>query len=320
MKRAAADILIIETEHAADLAYYRSVIAKQLPGLRIHGAASVEEANSCPRSVTAVIGKAHVIPEALLKSLPQLEWVQALTTGVDALMAMKLPAHITLTSARGIHGPQMSELCFMHMLMLLRDYPRIARNQAAAHWERWPQKLLYGKTVGLVGIGAISIELAARCQAFGMQVLGVSDSLKQAQGFAEVHPRSQLVAVAARVDFLVALVPYTPATHHIINAEVLAAMRPDSYFINIARGPVLDEAALIETLRRKGIAGAGLDVFATEPLPATSPLWSLPNAVITPHLGGLSDCYAQQLTPLILHNLHCYADGNFNGMRNRVER
>jgi D-2-hydroxyacid dehydrogenase (NADP+) len=214
----------------------------------------------------------------------------------------------------------MSELCFMHMLILLRDYPQMARNQAAALWERKPQRLLHGKTVGIVGVGAISMELAARCKVFGMRVIGVSDSLKQADGFAEVLPRAQLHAVAARVDFLVVLVPYSATTHHIINANTLNSLRPDSYLINIARGAVVDEAALVDVLRQRRIAGAGLDVFATEPLPASSPLWSLPNVIITPHVGGLSDQYAEQLTPLLLHNLRCYVSGDWAAMQNRVAR
>jgi D-2-hydroxyacid dehydrogenase (NADP+) len=316
----AARVLIVETEHPADLAYYRSVIAKALPQVVLYGAGSAADVAAVRGDVTAVIGKAHALPASLLAALPNLDWIQALTTGVDALMAMNLPARITITSARGIHGPQMSELCFMHMLMLLRDYPRMARNQATAKWERWPQRLLHGKTVGIVGVGAISIDLAARCRTFGMRTVGISDRLRQVDGFDELLPRSQLASVASRVDFLVALVPYTSATHHLINATVLAAMRPNSYLINIARGPVIDESALIDALRHQRIAGAGLDVFDNEPLPVTSPLWSLPNVIITPHIGGLSDCYAEQLTPLLLHNLRCYASGDRAGMKNLVER
>jgi phosphoglycerate dehydrogenase-like enzyme len=313
-------VLIVETEYPADIDHYRSAIAGELPMVQVHGAASSAEAAAWRGDVTAVIGKAQSLPASLLCSLPRLQWIQALTTGVDPLMAMKLPPHITIASARGIHGPQMSELCFMHMLILLRDYPRMARNQAAARWERKPQRLLDGKTIGIVGMGAISVELAARCRAFGMRVIGVSDSLRHAEGFAEIVSRSSLVDVAARVDFLVVLVPYTDATHHIINANVLRAMRSDSYLINIARGAVVDEAALVEVMREQRIAGAGLDVFATEPLPASSPLWTLPNVIITPHIGGLSDNYAVQLTPLLLHNLRCHVNGDITSMRNIVAR
>jgi D-2-hydroxyacid dehydrogenase (NADP+) len=118
-----ASILIVETEHPEDIGHYRSVLARELPMVRVHGAATHAEAAAWRGAVTAVIGKAQSLPATLLNALPDLNWIQALTTGVDPLMAMNLPPNITITSARGIHGPQMSELCFMHMLMLLRDYP-----------------------------------------------------------------------------------------------------------------------------------------------------------------------------------------------------
>jgi phosphoglycerate dehydrogenase-like enzyme len=311
-------ILIVETEHPADIDHFKAAIAAELPAVQVHAARTAIEAAGWRGNASVVVGKAHTLPAELLRALPQLEWVQALTTGVDHVLGMNLPPHVAITSARGVHGPQMSELCFMLMLNLLRDFPRMSRNQAESTWRRWPQRLLKGKTIAIVGVGAISLELAARCQVFGMQVLGISDSQPTASGFNALFPRTQLQAVAARADFLVALVPYTAATHHLISAEVLAAMRPDAYFINIARGPVVDEAALIDALRAGRIAGAGLDVFATEPLPASSPLWSLPNLIITPHIGGMSDDYAEQLTPLLLHNLRCYVQGDLAGMWNRV--
>jgi phosphoglycerate dehydrogenase-like enzyme len=315
-----ASVLIVESEHPSDIDHFSAAIAKSLPTVRVHSVRSRAEAIAWRGDVTAVIGKAHTLPAELVKALPHLDWVQALTTGVDTVLAMNLPAHVTISSARGVHGPQMSELCFMLMLNLLRDFPRMQRNQSEARWQRWPQRLLKGKTIAIIGVGMISLELAARCQSFGMRVIGVSDSQSSASGFDELQPRAQLHAVAARCDFLVALVPYAPATHHMINAAVLAAMRPDSYFINIARGPVADETALIEALRARRIAGAGLDVFEIEPLAADSALWSMPNVIITPHIGGMSDDYAEQLTPLLLHNLGCYVRGESAAMQNLVER
>jgi phosphoglycerate dehydrogenase-like enzyme len=105
-----------------------------------------------------------------------------------------------------------------------------------------------------------------------------------------------------------------------VNAAVLAAMKPSAFLINVARGNVVDELALIETLRARRIAGAGLDVFATEPLPATSPLWGLDNVIVTPHVGGLSDIYAEQALPYLVHNVRAYLAGNVAGMQNRIER
>jgi phosphoglycerate dehydrogenase-like enzyme len=140
-----------------------------------------------------------------------------------------------------------------------------------------------------------------------------------APGFDAIEPRSRLGSVAAAADFLVVLAPLTPESDHLISADVLRQMRPQAFLINLARGRVVDEAALIGALQRGEIAGAGLDVFETEPLPPESPLWHLPNVIVTPHVGGLSDIYARQLLPLVLHNARAYLAGDFNALQNRVQ-
>lgn len=170
----------------------------------------------------------------------------------------------------------------------------------------------------LVGVGAISEELALRCKAFKMTVLGVSASRHEAAGFDRIYLREDLLTAAAQGDFLVVLVPYEPSTHHLIDRRVLDAMPAHARLLNIARGPVIDEAALIAALRDKRIAGAGLDVFCTEPLPPDSPLWTLPNVIITPRIGGMSDSYAEQVLPLLMANVRAYAARNHNAMRNIV--
>jgi phosphoglycerate dehydrogenase-like enzyme len=142
-----------------------------------------------------------------------------------------------------------------------------------------------------------------------MHVIGVSNAVDAAAHCDEIVPRRQLAAVAGRSDFLVLVAPYSPATHHLIDERVLQAMKPGSFLLNIARGPVVDEQALVAALRAGGIGGAALDVFDREPLDPASALWSLPNVIITPHVGGFSDCYAQQLMPLVVDNLHAWISG-----------
>src|SRR6185312_14580497 len=134
----------------------------------------------------------------------------------------------------------------------------------------------------------------------------VSGGRAKAPYFDEVHPRTELVKVAARADFLMLLVPYAPETHHLINRDVLAAMKPSAFLINLARGGVLDEAALIEHLRAGKIAGAALDVFSPQPLPPDSPLWQMPNVIITPNVGGRSDVFVQQTLTIIEPNLRAF--------------
>ena len=302
-----------------DAAYYASELAQACPGHVFHSGRSVAELLPHCAGVSVLMGLAHGISPELIAATPKLAWIQALTTGVDALAKLKnLPTDVLVTSARGIHGPQMSELAILLMLSLLRDFGKILDNQKRSKWQRWPQKLLLGKTVALVGIGAISEELARRCQAFGMRVIGVSSARTSAPHFDMVLPREELKQAAAEADFLVALVPYTPQTHHMIDGAVLDAMAREAFFINLARGPVADEAALIERLAARSIAGAGLDVFETEPLPGTSPLWRLDNVIVTPHVGGMSDSYADQALPLAIENLTLFAQGQKHKLRNLV--
>jgi phosphoglycerate dehydrogenase-like enzyme len=312
-------ILIYEPDSVAHVQTYAAAVTRAAPGLRLVATSERGAALAAAPTTTAVIAKAQDVLPELVAAMPALDWIQALTTGIDPLIALKLPRSVTVTTTRGMHAPQMAELAFLLMLSLSRNAPQLLANQREARWKRWGQHLLLGKTVTIVGVGSISEALALRCRAFGIRVLGIS-SRTSAEGFDELHPRARLREVAARSDFVVVLAPYTTETHHLIDAAVLGAMRDTAFLINIARGNVVDEPALIEALKAGTIAGAGLDVFATEPLPATSPLWTLDNVIVTPHIGGLSDIYAEQALPILLHNLQAYVAGDLAAMQNRIGR
>jgi phosphoglycerate dehydrogenase-like enzyme len=316
----APSVLLIEDEIFTDLELYRREILVAAPDAQVATATNLAAALASPGDATVLMGKAHSIPAELLAHLPQLEWIHSLTTGVDRVLAAGPRKEIVITCARGIHSPQMTELAMLLMMSLLRNFPQMLRNQAAHRWDKQPQPLLLGKTLGIVGVGTIARELAQRCQAFGMRVLGVSDGQTSAPGFDAIRPRAELVRIAAQVDILLLLVPLTPATRQLVNAEVLAALRPESYLVNLARGPVVDEAALIDALRAQRIAGAALDVFDIEPLPADHPLWSLPNVIVTSHVGGLSTIYGQQNLPIIAENMRAWVSGDLVAMRNLIER
>ena len=304
-----------------DAALYAGAIRGAMPEATVHAVASAGAAAACGGGADVLVALAHEVPDALVAAMPRLRWIQALTTGTDHLAGLaSLPPAVTLTSARGIHGPQMAELAVMAMLALSRNLRGMLANQAQARWQRWPQPLLLGKTAVLVGVGAIGEALAPHCKGFGMRVVGVSDGRGAAPGFDAIVPRAQLAQAAAAADFLVVLVPYEAATHRIVSRDVIAAMRPSAFLLNLARGKVVDEPALAEALQAGRIAGAGLDVFEVEPLPPGSPLWGMANVILTPHVGGLSDNYAAQATPLLLANLAAYAAGDMEGMRNVVRR
>ena len=255
----------------------------------------------------------------VLGHMPNLRWVQGTGTGVDNIIDRPtLPADVLVTNMRGAHGPQMSEAAIGSMLALARKIPRTIRNQDKKVWERWLPQIIQGKTVGILGVGVIAEALAPRCQALGMTVVGLSTSQREVPGFDRMMKISELKQVAPELDYLVLLTPYSQATHHIVNEEVLMALKPGGFLINLARGGVLDENALIKALDAGHISGAALDVFTTEPLPPEHRFWSMENVMITCHIGGLADDYHLQALPIIETNLRHYLAREIDRMVNVV--
>lgn len=311
-------LLIIEKENPADLATYTAALAGALPTLKVVTAASEDEALAVCEECDGVAAKAQYIPAAVIARMPRLRWVQALTTGIDPLAALGLPADVAISSVRGVHGPQMAELTFLMMLSLARDFPRTLRNQSERLWQRWPQRMLDGRTILIVGIGVIGEAIAARANAFGMRVIGVSDGRSEAPGFTTIAPYAELAAQAAAADFVVVVTPYSARSHNLIDATVLRSMLSHAFLVNVSRGRVVDEAALLAVLNEGGIAGAALDVFEHEPLPSDSPLWQAPNLIVTPHVGGMSDRYAEQVLPILIQNARAFIDGRLGDLTNPV--
>jgi phosphoglycerate dehydrogenase-like enzyme len=213
----------------------------------------------------------------------------------------------------------MSEAALASMLVLSRKIHRSIRNQDKHKWENWPSRLLNGKTLGILGVGSIAESVAPRCQALGMKVVGISSGVRSVKGFEQVYDRANLAEVVPQLDYFLLLTPLSAATRNIINAEVLGLMKPDSYLINLARGGVVDEAALVETLRNERIAGASLDVFATEPLPEDHIFWTMENVFITCHQGASHDASARQILPTIVENIRRFGRGDFANMINVVK-
>ena len=302
-----------------DASLFMARALADFPNLDLLATNDREYARQQAENADALIGHAFQFDEDMLLRARRLRWIQSLTTGTDSILRLaSLRAEVTLTSTRGMHGPQMSELVFLQMLALLRDFPRMQRNQAAHAWNRWPQPLLWGKTAVIVGVGAIAEVLAPRCKAFGMTVCGVSGAARKPEGFDEVFGRDQLQRAAALADFLVLIVPYTPQTEKLIDAAVIAAMKPSAYLINVARGGVLDEHALLGALRERRLAGAALDVFRETPLPPDHPLWQEERVIITPHIGGMSTIYLDQAYPIVRENLRRFLAGEIRAMTNIV--
>ena len=296
-----------------------SLVAPSFPQLEFRSITERDGSGPGIAEAEAIFGFSHHFSEGILTAAKNLKWIQTFTTGVDGVLRLKsLRKDVILTSLRGVHGPQMSELVFLHMLALCRNFPRILDNQRNRVWERNAIPTLSGKTVVIFGVGTIASALAKRCKAFDMTVVGVSSTPRPMPEFDRMMARSDLNAAAALADFFVVLVPLSPETQGIVNAPVLAAMKPSAYLINVARGGVCDEDAIMAAVRSKQIAGAGLDVFSTTPLPAQSPLWDVPGILLTPHLGGLSTTYMEQSVPIVAQNLKCLVDDRLGDLSNII--
>jgi len=252
---------------------------------------------------------------------PRLKWVHSLGTGTDGITdSPHLGKDVIVTATRGIHGPPMSELAFLLMLTFARNFRRLEAQRAEKTWNRFPGSLLNEKTVGILGLGAIAEDMAPRFKAFGMRVVGISRTNRPIPGFDKVYARSEMAQAVAELDYFVLLVPLEDDTRNIVDDAVLNAMKPTSYLINLARGGVLDEAALLRALDGQKIAGAALDALATEPLPADSRLWSMPNVIITPHIGGYTDVYVRDAARQFEQNLGHFLAGRPEQMLHRETR
>lgn len=316
----AARIVYIGTQEAQAHAF-EELAARDFPAIDLYATDDRTDALSHLADAEGIIAHHFQFDEALLHSAPKLRWIQSLTTGTDGILRLpSLRPDVIVTSTRGMHGPQMSELVFLQMLALSRRFPVTLRNQQLQRWERWPQPLLLGKTIVIVGVGMIAETLALRCACFGMTVYGVSQTKRVPRGFDKVYGRAELATAAATADFLVLLVPYAADTESLIDARIIGAMKPTAFLINVARGGVLDETALLQALRDRRIAGAALDVFRETPLPPGDPLWTEERIIITPMLGGMSDIYLAQAYPMVRDNLSKFLTGDTRSMNNVVDR
>jgi D-2-hydroxyacid dehydrogenase (NADP+) len=269
----------------------------------------------------ALLTFAPMLSSKVLESAGKLKWVQALGTGVDNLTDQPtLRKDVIVTNIHGIHGPPVSEAAIATMLALARNIPAAVRAQDQQKWVRFPAQLLHNKTVGIFGVGVIAEALAPKCKAFGMRVVGISSAPRQVPGFDAMRSRDELTKAVGEFDFFVLLTPLTAATRNSIGAEVFAAMKPSSFLVNLARGGVVDEPALVDALKAKRIAGAALDVFNEEPLPAGHPFWSMPNVIITTHQGGFCDVYIDYALPTVEANMAAFLRGNTSAMINVVPR
>ena len=248
----------------------------------------------------------------------KLKWLHSTAAGVGQLMYPALrESGVVLTNASGVHTIPMAEHILGMLVALARRFHTAFRHQLRSHWaqqEIWDDQLrpreLQGQTLLLVGFGAIGREVARRVKPLGMRIWAVTRSGGGDTSLADRFlPASALGDVLHEADYVILAAPETPETHHLIGAAELQAMKPTAFLINVARGSLVDEAALVETLRRRAIAGAALDVTDEEPLPPEHPLWTLENVIITPHISAVSEFLWDRQTELLLENLERWFGG-----------
>src|SRR5437588_5789651 len=248
----------------------------------------------------------------------QLQWVHAPTAAVHQLLFAELVnSDVILTNSTDVHGPVVAEHVIAVIFALAKKIPQAVLFQQKrvwgqeAIWNEGPRpREIAGATVGLIGVGGIWREVARKAAALGMRVIAVREHPEKGrpEGVSEVFSPAQLDVVLGQADYVVVAAPLIPATEGLINAARLAVMKPDAYLINVGRGRQVNEAALYEALRKRRIAGAALDVFDKEPLPAESPLWGLENLLITPHTAGLTEKLWHRHYELFSENLRRYVN------------
>ncbi|MGE0555332.1 MAG: D-2-hydroxyacid dehydrogenase [Gemmatimonadales bacterium] len=291
-------------------------LARTAPGVRI--VSGLSRAEALARAEEADGADASYASPEFLEAATNLKWVQARSAGVDHVLSVPGLGgrdDLIVTNFRAVHGPAIADHVFAMLLALTRDLPHRLADQAEGRWNRsgpsvLPPVALEGRTLLVVGLGGIGTEIARRGHGFGMRVLGIRRSDDPGPDFVErVGKAADLPAFLAESDVVALAVPLTAETEGMIDSTALATMRPGGYLLNIARGQVVDQDALLAALRSGRLAGAGLDVTDPEPLPADHPLWRQPNVVITPHVASRAELTTERGEALLAENLRRFGAG-----------
>jgi phosphoglycerate dehydrogenase-like enzyme len=253
---------------------------------------------------------AGAVPAGLLPSMPKLRWAQAMSAGVEGWLGLPdLPPNLTLTCARGTHTESMPENIMGALFYVAKPVRIAVENQKSSKWVHTMPQPLTGKTLGILGLGAIGQEVARLASAFGMRVIGTRRRPTPMPNVAEILPPERTDEVLAQSDYVLLLLPATPATDNFINAERLAKMKPTAWLLNFGRGHIIKDDDLIAAAKARKIAGAVLDVFRQEPLPADHPFWKAEGIIVLPHIGGPHPQRDRFVARLFVENLGRFLDG-----------
>lgn len=283
-----------------------------------HFAFDLEGFDDAMRTAELLIGW-EIPRKDLRERAPALRWVHFTGAGLEHLTPFDwIPDGVTLTNNSGVHAPKAAEYAEMAILMLANRIPSHVTNQRQARWQQFFPAPVAGKTLLIVGVGAMGLAAAARAKRLGMRVLGIRRTGKPQPHVDRMYRPDALEKLLPQADVVLVTAPLTPATRGLIGRRQLALMKPEAGIINMGRAAIIDYAALAETLARGELSGAILDVFDPEPLPSTSPLWQTPNLIMTPHCSSDAPDYADRTLDLFFANLRRYLAGR--PLQNEVDR
>ena len=287
-----------------------SAIAQLVPG-------AVAEAYATPKDAANHVADADAIAlwgfqdiEPLLQNAPHVRWVHSLSDGVEKLLTPSMLSRpIVLTNSHGVHDKSVSEHAMALLLSWFHKIPDITHQKDARIWKRPKAEMLDGKTMLIVGFGSIGRAIAARAKVFGMRILAVRNHPAPDPLADELLSSADVTVALPRADVVVSALPATPETNGYFDRKIFSAMKPGAFFINIARASVVDETALLDALQEGPISGAGLDVFAKEPLPEDHLLWTMENVILTPHIASIIPDFWDRVLALLEQNFQSFAAG-----------
>jgi phosphoglycerate dehydrogenase-like enzyme len=308
-------VLVLTDADDPELRMLRSV-----PHLRVDSLADMTEEAKQAEVILYWAG-----PRALFRSVflacPGVRWVHSRAAGLDNFLFPELvQSPAPLTNGSGVFSQALGEFAIAAILYFAKDFSRMHRNQKAGRWEQFLVEEIAGQTVGIVGYGDIGRAVASRAHAMGMRILALKRHVPALSDplIAQFFQPAELAAMLAASDYVVVSAPLTPETHHMIGDAAFAAMKPNAVVINIGRGPVIDQAALVRALTDRKIKGAGLDVFEQEPIPAGDPIYKFENVLVSPHCADQTNTWLQQAMRFFLQQYERFS--NHQPLENIVEK
>ncbi len=299
-------LVLIHSGDAPTDTRLREGLAEAFPNLGLRTASTDHELDSTLPDAEVLV--AWKFPYERLRSAASLRWLQLLGAGLDSVSGLELPTGLPVTNIRGVFGGEMAEHAIAYILAYEKDLFGFRKLQRRHRWIQKPPGTLAGKTVGILGLGSIGKTVADRCRAMGMRVFGLKRTAGEpVEGVERVYSTGEIEQMLPECDYLVFVLPSTPETRGLIRQRHFSLMKEGVFLVSMGRGDVMDEAALESALRSGRIGGAALDVFVTEPLPDSSPLWDLESVYVTPHVSGINR--PEDLLPVLKTNLLHYLRG-----------